>query len=72
VWQLVVVDSRLLDHLASLKDYLLLAKGDFYQGFITDATKLLALPASKAHGKDLGACVRHGCGVGGGCVFCVL
>jgi gamma-tubulin complex component 4 len=54
LWQLVVVDSRLVDHLAALKDYLLLAKGDFYQSFLSDAAKLLMLPADKVVPKDLG------------------
>lgn len=58
LWQLVVVDSRLEDHLAVLKDYLLLAKGDFYQSFLADAAKLLMLPADKVGLKDLGEVIQ--------------
>jgi hypothetical protein len=54
VWQLVVVDSRLTDHLAALKDYLLLGKGDFFQCFLTDAARLLTLPAEKGTKLDSG------------------
>jgi hypothetical protein len=45
LWQLVVIDSRLVDHLAALKDYLLLAKGDFWTSFLVDAAKQLSRPA---------------------------
>lgn len=54
LWQLVVLDSRLVDHLAALKDYMLLAKGDFYQSFLSEAAKLLMLPEDKVATKDLG------------------
>lgn len=54
VWQLVVVDSQLVDHLAALKDYMLLAKGDFYQCFLTDAAQLLAKPVQTIVQKDVG------------------
>lgn len=45
LWQLVVIDSRLVDHLAALKDYLLLAKGDFWTSFLVNAARQLSLPA---------------------------
>jgi gamma-tubulin complex component 4 len=54
VWQLVVVDSQLVEHLASLKDYMLLAKGDFYQCFLTDAASLLTNPGRAEAIKDVG------------------
>ena len=34
LWQLVVVHAELPMHLAALKDYFLLARGDFYQAFL--------------------------------------
>jgi hypothetical protein len=56
VWQLVVVDSRLTDHLSALKDYMLLGKGDFYQCFLTDAARALTLPGVKDKTPGLGGC----------------
>eukprot|EP00775_Hariotina_reticulata_P005315 gene5317-5550_t len=44
LWQLLVVQAGLLQHLAAIKDYALLARGDFYQCFLADAAKLLAGP----------------------------
>jgi len=59
LWQLVVVESGLMDYLGALKDYMLLAKGDFYQGLLTDAARTLALPPNKVADKDLGE--GHSC-----------
>ena len=36
LWQLVVVHAELPAHLAALKNYFLLAKGDFYHSFIAE------------------------------------
>ena len=36
LWQLVVVHDELPLHLAALKDYFLLSKGDFYQAFLLE------------------------------------
>ena len=36
LWQLVVVHADLPAHLAALKNYFLLAKGDFYHSFIAE------------------------------------
>jgi hypothetical protein len=44
LWQLLVVQAGLMQHLAAMKDYLLLARGDFWNGFLADAWKLMALP----------------------------
>eukprot|EP00698_Gefionella_okellyi_P023404 TRINITY_DN7991_c0_g1_i2.p1 TRINITY_DN7991_c0_g1~~TRINITY_DN7991_c0_g1_i2.p1 ORF type:complete len:460 (-),score=99.84 TRINITY_DN7991_c0_g1_i2:560-1939(-) len=44
LWQLVVVGADLMSHFRTLKDYFLLAKGDFYQIFLEDAYKVLAMP----------------------------
>jgi len=44
LWQLLVVQAGLMQHLAAIKDYALLARGDFYQCFLADASKLLAGP----------------------------
>ncbi len=36
LWQLVVVHAELPAHLAALKNYFLLAKGDFYHSFLAE------------------------------------
>lgn len=38
LWQLVVVHAELPAHLAALKNYFLLAKGDFYHSFLAEVT----------------------------------
>lgn len=44
-----------MQHLGAVKDYLLLARGDFYQCFLADAAKLLASPPrEKTANSDLG------------------
>jgi Gamma tubulin complex component C-terminal len=44
LWRLLVVASGLPAHLAALKDYMLLSRGDFWQCFLADARKLLSQP----------------------------
>lgn len=44
LWQLVVVRADLVGHLKALKDYFLLAKGDFFQCFLEESQKLMRLP----------------------------
>ncbi|CAM6105636.1 unnamed protein product [Calypogeia fissa] len=44
LWQLVVVHSDLIGHLKALKDYFLLAKGDFFQCFLEESRSLMQLP----------------------------
>lgn len=36
LWHLVSVRAQLVQHLAALKDYFLLARGDFYQSFLSE------------------------------------
>ncbi|KAK6940492.1 Gamma tubulin complex component protein, N-terminal [Dillenia turbinata] len=44
LWQLVVVRADLNGHLRALKDYFLLAKGDFFQCFLEESRQLMRLP----------------------------
>ncbi|KAL5561443.1 hypothetical protein UlMin_031190 [Ulmus minor] len=44
LWQLVVVRADLNGHLRALKDYFLLAKGDFFQCFLEESRSLMRLP----------------------------
>lgn len=44
LWQLVVVRADLNGHLKALKDYFLLAKGDFFQSFLEESRQLMHLP----------------------------
>ncbi|XP_058109306.1 gamma-tubulin complex component 4 isoform X2 [Magnolia sinica] len=44
LWQLVVIHADLNGHLKALKDYFLLAKGDFFQCFLEDSRQLMRLP----------------------------
>ncbi|KAJ3669511.1 hypothetical protein LUZ60_011461 [Juncus effusus] len=44
LWQLVVIRADLNGHLKALKDYFLLAKGDFFQCFLEEARQLMRLP----------------------------
>jgi len=48
LWQLVVVRGQLLMHLAAVKDYFLLAKGEFYHNFLVDARHIMGLPPREA------------------------
>lgn len=36
LWHLVFVRAELLQHLTALKSYFLLARGDFYQAFLSE------------------------------------
>ncbi len=40
LWQLVVVHAELPAHLAALKNYFLLAKGDFYHSFLAEVMQI--------------------------------
>ncbi len=44
LWQLVVVQADLMGHLSAIKDYFLLAKGDFYHNFLVEARDLMSMP----------------------------
>ncbi|XP_015891957.2 gamma-tubulin complex component 4 [Ziziphus jujuba] len=44
LWQLVVVRADLNGHLKALKDYFLMAKGDFFQCFLEESRQLMRLP----------------------------
>ncbi|KAG9443817.1 hypothetical protein H6P81_015157 [Aristolochia fimbriata] len=44
LWQLVVVRADLNGHLKALKDYFLLAKGDFFHCFLEESRQLMRLP----------------------------
>ncbi|KAH9325464.1 hypothetical protein KI387_005642, partial [Taxus chinensis] len=44
LWQLVVIHADLNGHLKALKDYFLLAKGDFFQCFLEESRSLMRLP----------------------------
>lgn len=48
LWQLVVVHADLPAHLAALKNYFLLAKGDFYHSFLAESAELMRLPPREA------------------------
>ena len=50
---LVVVKANLLDHLKAIKDYFLLAKGEFYQTFLEEARQIMLLPPSSSSEYDL-------------------
>jgi len=44
LWKLVVVHADLIGHLKALKDYFLLAKGDFFQCFLEESRGLMRFP----------------------------
>eukprot|EP00210_Caulerpa_lentillifera_P000039 g38.t1 len=44
LWHLVVVKAQLILHLEGLKDYFLLARGEFYHSFLVDSKSILELP----------------------------
>lgn len=48
LWQLLVVRAGLVSHLAAMKDFYLLARGDFYDAFLGEADRLLRLPPRPA------------------------
>ena len=49
LWELVVRRGRLVAHLELVKDFFLLARGDFWHGFLLEADRLLALPPHRGH-----------------------
>jgi len=53
LWHLVVVKAELMSHLKSIKDYFLLAKGEFYQTFLGDARHIMSLPPRTSAQDDL-------------------
>ncbi|KAL8143051.1 hypothetical protein V2J09_016083 [Rumex salicifolius] len=53
LWQLVVVRADLNGHLKALKDYFLLAKGDFFQCFLEESRGLMRLPPRQSAEADL-------------------
>jgi gamma-tubulin complex component 4 len=49
LWHLVVVQSKLLDHLSAIKSYMLLARGEFFLTFIELSLPMLSqLPSQRA------------------------
>ena len=48
LWHLVVVQSDLLGHLSAIKDYFLLARGEFFHSFLVEARRIMALPPRPA------------------------
>ncbi|CAL8466718.1 g6254 [Coccomyxa elongata] len=44
LWQLVTVRAELPQHLAALKQYFLLSRGDFFQCFLLESRRMLQLP----------------------------
>ena len=44
LWHLVLVRGGLVQHLTALKDYFLLAKGDFYQALLSEVTNKHSSP----------------------------
>lgn len=54
-----------MQHLVAIKDYLLLARGDFFQCFLAEAARLLASPPREATAThDLGGFYLPGLVVG--------
>jgi len=53
LWHLVVVKADLMEHLTSIKDYFLLAKGEFYQTFLEEARQIMSLPPQNSAEYDL-------------------
>lgn len=53
LWHLVVIKADLLTHLSSIKDYFLLANGEFYHTFLEEARPTLILPPTSSAEYDL-------------------
>ena len=53
LWELVVLKSDLLSHLRALKQYYLLAKGEFYHLFLEEACTMMALPPTETSERDI-------------------
>lgn len=52
LWNLVVVESELQGHLAALKNYFLLGKGEFFHEFLAESKDLMSLPAMQKSSED--------------------
>ena len=50
---LVVVKANLSEHLKEIKNYFLLAKGEFYQTFLEEARSIMTLPPQSSSEYDL-------------------
>ncbi|CAD7697778.1 unnamed protein product [Ostreobium quekettii] len=48
LWHLVVVKAELPSHLQALKDYFLMAKGEFYHNFLVEGSRVMNLPPREA------------------------
>ena len=53
LWHLVVVKAELPVHLKQIKDYFLLAKGEFYTTFLGEAKQIMGLPPRTSAQDDL-------------------
>lgn len=53
LWHLVVEKANLSHHLDAIKDYFLLAKGEFYQTFLAEAKHIMSLPPRTSAQDDL-------------------
>ena len=53
LWHLVVVKADLIEHLRSIKDYFLLAKGEFYQTFLEESRSIMSLPPQNSAEYDI-------------------
>jgi gamma-tubulin complex component 4 len=53
LWHLIVLKADLAEHLRSIKDYFLLAKGEFYQTFLEEARSIMSLPPQSSAEYDL-------------------
>lgn len=53
LWHLVVVKADLLEHLASIKNFFLISRGEFFQTFLQEARQMLALPPTSSAEYDL-------------------
>ncbi len=53
LWELVVLKSDLASHLRALKQYFLLAKGEFYHLFLEEAASMMTLPPVETSERDI-------------------
>jgi len=53
LWHLTVIKANLLDDLKAVKDYFLLAKGEFFQTFLDEARAMLSLPPQSTAEYDI-------------------
>jgi len=60
LWQLVVVEAKLPRHLHKLKDFFLLANGDLYEQFVSEARQLMVLPPNMVNAEgDINAILQQ-------------